>query len=216
MDRRMKFFVALLGGVIVSSALADDVAVGARMTCADINAKISELSAVVEPDTETIDELTKLKADYRRSCSRAARGRKTSAGVRVVRETADVAESVSEADEEPADEEKAQDAVEEVKEVEKTEEKPAEEKSASAEEKPEADKKVDTEKESEDMPEQDTPSEDEILAMELANLDAGLCVDGTEPNKFGCCEGELFKDLGNAIFACCPKEGDGECFPPIK
>ena len=101
-----------------------------------INAK-TNIKTGAKKQENTIEELTKLKADYRRSCSRAARGRKTSAGVRVVKETADVAESASEADEEPADEEKAQDAVEEVKEVEKTEEKPAEEKSASAEEKPE-------------------------------------------------------------------------------
>lgn len=212
----MKKFVALLGVMIAPSVFADDGAgVAARMTCADIQAQMSELAAVEDPDADTVEELKKLKADYRRSCSRAARGRKTSAGVRVVKETADVAESVSEADEEPADEEKAQDAVEEVKEVEKTEEKPAEEKSASAEEKPEADKKADTEKESEDAPEQDTPSEDELLEQELANLDAGLCADGTKPNKFGCCGDELFKDLGNAVFACCPKDG-GDCFPPIK
>ena len=205
----MKKFVALLGIMIAPSVFADDGAgVAARMTCADIQAQMSELAAVEDPDADTVEELKKLKVDYRRSCSRAARGRKTSAGVRVIKETADVAESVSEADEESADEEKAQDAVEDVKEVEKTEEKPAEEK-------PEADKKADTEKESEDVSEQDTPSEDELLEQELANLDAGLCADGTKPNKFGCCGDELFKDLGNAVFACCPKDG-GDCFPPIK
>lgn len=190
----MKLFVALLGGVIVSSALAEDVAVGARMTCADINAKISELSAVVEPDTETIDELTKLKADYRRSCSRAARGRKSSAGARVVIEAADNAES----------QQKAEENIEQ--------EEPAEEKSTQVVEGDVTQPQV----EMEEIVVDAGPTEDEILAIELANLDAGLCVDGTEPNKFGCCEGELFKDLGNTVFACCPKEGDGECFPPIK
>ena len=58
--------------------------------------------------------------------------------------------------------------------------------------------------------------EEALLEQELANLDAGLCVDGTKPNKFGCCTGEVFKDLGNSVFACCPKSGDGECFPPIE
>ncbi len=43
----------------------------------------------------------------------------------------------------------------------------------------------------------------------------GLCADGTEPNKFGCCTDELFKDLGDSVFACCPKDG-GDCFPPMK
>lgn len=193
MDRRMKFFVALLGGVIVSSALADDVAVGARMTCADINAKISELSAVVEPDTDVIDELTKLKADYRRSCSRAARGRKSSASARVVIEASDNTEPQQKTDEEVVEEASEEDLTQ-VPEEDIT--------------KPEV--------EVEEVVVDAGPTEDEILAMELANLDAGLCVDGTKPNKFGCCEGELFKDLGNAVFACCPKEGDGECFPPIK
>lgn len=193
MDRRMKFFVALLGGVIVSSALADDVAVGARMTCADINAKISELSAVVEPDTDVIDELTKLKADYRRSCSRAARGRKSSAGARVVIEASDNTEPQQKTDEEVVEEASEEDLTQ-VPEEDVTQ----------------------PEVEVEEVVVDAGPTEDEILAMELANLDAGLCVDGTKPNKFGCCEGELFKDLGNAVFACCPKEGDGECFPPIK
>ena len=54
------------------------------------------------------------------------------------------------------------------------------------------------------------------LEQELANLDAGLCADGTRPNRFGCCGDEIFKDLGNTVFACCPKEGSSDCFPPIK
>ncbi len=53
--------------------------------------------------------------------------------------------------------------------------------------------------------------------QELANLDAGLCADGSKPNQFGCCGDEIFKDLGNTVFACCPKSGgdDSDCFPPI-
>ncbi len=201
----MKKIIALLGIMIAPSVFADDGAgVAARVTCADIQTQISELSAVAEPDTDTVEELTKLKADYRRSCSRAARGRKTSAGVRIVKETSDVGESVAEADEEPTDVEKVEKVVEEVVE---TNVEPIEE----------IKEEIKTEEEpgSEDASEQDTPSEDELLEQELANLDAGLCADGTEPNKFGCCGDELFKDLGNAVFACCPKDG-GDCFPPIK
>ena len=59
------------------------------------------------------------------------------------------------------------------------------------------------------------PTEDELLEIELQNLDAGLCADGAQPNKYGCCGDELFKDLGNTVFACCPPDG-GDCFPPIK
>ena len=54
------------------------------------------------------------------------------------------------------------------------------------------------------------------LEAELANLDAGLCADGSAPNKFGCCGDEVFKDLGDTVFACCPKDGVGDCFPPLK
>ena len=54
------------------------------------------------------------------------------------------------------------------------------------------------------------------LEQELANLDAGLCADGSQPNRFGCCGDEIFKDLGNTVFACCPREGTSDCFPPIK
>lgn len=53
----------------------------------------------------------------------------------------------------------------------------------------------------------------EIAAEIDANIAAGLCGDGTQPNKFGCCADELFKDLGGT-FACCPKSG-GDCLPPI-
>ncbi len=44
---------------------------------------------------------------------------------------------------------------------------------------------------------------------------AGLCVDGTEPDKHGCCDGELYTDMGDLGYNCCPESG-GDCFPPIK
>ena len=54
------------------------------------------------------------------------------------------------------------------------------------------------------------------LEAELANLDTRLCADGSVPNKFGCCGDEVFKDLGDTVFACCPKDSVSECFPPLK
>jgi len=67
----------------------------------------------------------------------------------------------------------------------------------------------------------ETPAAEEVVetpqltAEEIAaNINAGLCADGTKPNRFGCCAGEKFKDLGNLVFACCRE--DGECFPPIE
>lgn len=41
------------------------------------------------------------------------------------------------------------------------------------------------------------------------------CVDGSVPDKNGCCDGELYTDMGDLGFNCCPEAG-GDCFPPIR
>ncbi len=41
------------------------------------------------------------------------------------------------------------------------------------------------------------------------------CVDGTRPDANGCCAGEVYTDMGDLGFNCCPQNG-GDCFPPIK
>ena len=66
-----------------------------------------------------------------------------------------------------------------------------------------------------------TPEEIAAEAAELArkiaeNLSNGLCGDGAKPNRYGCCEGEKFKETAQMKFACCPKEGNSECHEPIK
>ena len=62
-----------------------------------------------------------------------------------------------------------------------------------------------------------TPEE---LAAEMAQIEEnrgkGLCDDGAKPNRFGCCAGEKFKEVLQMKFACCPREGDGECVEPRK
>lgn len=58
-------------------------------------------------------------------------------------------------------------------------------------------------------------TEEEKIAAANAMLEKGLCTDGTKPNKYGCCGKEIFKDLGNTVFACCPSDG-GDCYPPIE
>lgn len=62
-----------------------------------------------------------------------------------------------------------------------------------------------------------TPEE---LAADLAQIEEnrakGLCDDGTKPNRYGCCPGEKFKEVSQMKFACCPREGDGECIEPRK
>lgn len=70
--------------------------------------------------------------------------------------------------------------------------------------------------EPEPVPEK-TPEE---LAAEAAAIEEnrakGLCDDGVKPNRYGCCAGEKFKEVSQMKFACCPREGDGECVEPRK
>lgn len=185
----MKLLFALMLSGVVSSAIADDTAstVAARKSCADISARVSEISALEEPTEEETEELTKLKADYRRMCAKSARGRRTSADSRVVVESVGTISAQTESEPDPEEEEEMEEEVlEEVV----------------LDEVPEVVEEVD-------------PTV--ALEQELANLDAGLCADGSAPNKFGCCGDEVFKDLGDTVFACCPRDGgNGDCFPPLK
>ena len=40
------------------------------------------------------------------------------------------------------------------------------------------------------------------------------CFDGSIPDANGCCAGEIYTDMGEQGFNCCPQSG-GDCFPPI-
>jgi hypothetical protein len=40
------------------------------------------------------------------------------------------------------------------------------------------------------------------------------CEDGTPPDSNGCCTGEVYTDMGEQGFNCCPSVG-GDCFPPL-
>ena len=176
----MKLFFALMLICFVSGVFADDTGqvVSERMSCADISARVSEIGKIDEPTEAETAELTKLKAEYRRICTKSARGRRTSGDARIVVESTATPEDVSTV---------VEDVVQESPEV-------------------------------ESVVQQDVVEIDPMIELEqeLANLDAGLCADGSQPNKFGCCGDEVFKDLGNTVFACCPKEGNGDCFPPLK
>lgn len=175
----MKLLFALMLSCFVSGAFADETqGVAERLSCNDISARMAEIGAIAEPTAEETDELAKLKADYRRMCSKSARGRWTSGEARIVVESVAAPEEVSTV---------VEDVVQESPEV-------------------------------ESVVQQDVVEIDPMIELEqeLANLDAGLCADGSQPNKFGCCGDEIFKDLGNTVFACCPKDGVGDCFPPLK
>ena len=197
----MKIFLVLLSLFVMPLAYADEevaesettgLVVVERMSCLDINTKISELSAKEEPDDDTIIELEKLKSDYRRKCMKSAGGRKTAAQDRIVINN---------------------DPIEETEVVEEVAEETTEVEQVTVKE-PDAKPKEQNKKENSSggMP----ATEEEIrMFEELVNLDMGLCADGTKPNKFGCCTDEIFKDLGNNVYACCPKTG-GDCYPPLK
>ena len=40
------------------------------------------------------------------------------------------------------------------------------------------------------------------------------CEGGALPDEYGCCPGEIYTDMGEQGFNCCPETG-GDCFPPI-
>ena len=196
----MTLLPILLSLFVINPGIA--AGVSERMTCADINAKLSELVAIEEPDDSVVDEITKLKADYRRSCAKAARKRKTSASGRVVVSVAsEEVDAVTSGD----DEKSVPDA-------------PAVESQVTADVVESSDV-VETSDNSSDnvasAADNADAAENAELIQELFNLDAGLCADGSTPNKFGCCNDEIFKDLGDTVFACCPPQG-GDCFPPIQ
>ena len=176
----MKLFVALMSVLFAFPSWADDDVVS-RASCTDIQAQISELVAVTEPDDETADKLVQLKNEYRQSCARSAAGRRTAADARG---TVEIVETDTETDvpeEAVSESEPVADVAEDVV--------------------------VSTE------------ITEPVLTVEqeLANLDAGLCADGSQPNKFGCCGDEIFKDLGDTVFACCIGDGeDMECYSPIE
>ncbi len=40
------------------------------------------------------------------------------------------------------------------------------------------------------------------------------CINGGTVDSNGCCPGEVYKEVGDQGFNCCPESG-GDCFPPI-
>ncbi len=69
---------------------------------------------------------------------------------------------------------------------------------------------------SESAPEEVAAAEVVTEQQAAENVARGLCPDGAKPNKFGCCAGERFKEVATMQYACCPKDGDGDCFEPLK
>lgn len=159
--------------------------VASRLSCDDVKQRVAELREDVKSHPELKTELETMLARQRTQCAPRANRRPVHNYENV--------NPVMVIDAVPVEE-----VVEEEVVVEQVEEKPKEPvktpEEIAAEE---AAKKAEQER---------------IIAENLAN---GLCGDGTKPNRYGCCEGEKFKETSHLQFACCPKEGDGECHEPI-
>lgn len=184
----MKKLICVLGILVAMPAFADDDAptVAARKTCAEIKAEIDAIGTAQDPDT---DALEKLNSQYRAQCVKRTAGRRNHVAFVTTQP-----ENIDSDDVSPDD--IPNQSVDDMT-------SPSPDDVATS---PDTVSPSDT-----DAPETFlTP--DEIDAF----LAAGLCEDGTKPNRFGCCSGEVFKDLGHNVYACCPREGDAMCYPPIK
>ena len=45
--------------------------------------------------------------------------------------------------------------------------------------------------------------------------DIPMCDGNIAPDKNGCCPGEIYTDMYDLGFNCCPETG-GDCFPPLR
>ncbi len=210
----MKKFTLLLG---MFAALQINNAHGAsvsdRKTCAEIQSQIDALGAMDAPDASQTAELANLRETYRRDCVKRSTGRSRGGAVRTP-----VADTVDEDDDKVVVNNDTETQTAAPCDV------PDEHGCCPGE--------VYTDMGPQGFnccpsdggmcfapmavePTAPDKSEEEIAAEIEKNIAAGLCADGSKPNKFGCCAGETFKDLGNTVFACC-RDGGDECFPPIK
>lgn len=206
-----KIVVCGLIGLIVSPVMAADVS--DRADCDKIQSRISELAAIESPTEAQSAELTQLQAQYRSNCSKSATGRRTSAS-RVSTATAITTNQIAATepviitakivlDDYLAERESLCNSL-----------------SADINTLKTAGVSDDEIKPVQAQYDADCNDIDKSTIVEIdtetaaANVAAGLCTDGSKPNKFGCCEGETYKDMGNLVFACCPDDG-GECYPPI-
>lgn len=214
-----KIVCCFIGVVLVTVAVAADVT--DRKSCTDIKARIDSLAAQAELNDSEAALLTDLRGTYRRDCvARAAgRGSRTIASKRV-----GIKESVATTKTEPATDVTDAPAAEVVEEVVVADPCTTPDANGCCPGEEFADYGIAGKYCCKDdfcfppmdvKPAEPEKTEEEIAAEIEANIEKGLCADGTKPNKYGCCAGEIFKDMGNSQFACCKKDSD-ECFPPVK
>lgn len=210
----------LCAWAFVMPSFADDVKLAERKSCEQIKAEIAELSAIKNPSADETAEFNKLTMQQRANCTIKSSGRRAIARNMP---TTTVAETPAAATKSDALTEYLNNKKSNCDKLNAEIEKLtgdntsatnaiilaelqryygadcAEHPAPVAEETPAVPEKTDA----------------ELDAEFNANIAAGLCGDGTKPNRFGCCADEVFRDLGNARFACCPKSGGDLCFPPL-
>lgn len=198
-----------------------------RKSCEQIKSEIADLSAIVGPTADETAQLNQLKIMQRANCTSKAGGRRTiSRGQPVITSTQKTeAEPAAKSDalKEYLDSKKSN-CNKLNQEIEKlTADSTDSDKAATLAEMQkyyDADCTAPKEVVAEKIAEVVTPSapaktDEEIAAEFDANLAAGLCGDGTKPNRYGCCADERFAEVQPTVFACCPRSG-GDCFPPIQ
>lgn len=152
--------------------------VSERLSCAEINERISDLREDVKMYPESQQELDDMMARWRSQCAPVANRRPVRNYLNVHSVPLIDTESIS----------------------------------VTAVEEPDVEETVvesEPEKTSEDI-EAELAAMAETAAENSAN---GLCADGENPNRYGCCAGYKFREVSQMKFACCPEIGD--CMEPI-
>lgn len=209
--KNSKLIVALLGLCCCFSAYAEDATtVAERTDCENVQSRISALEAVEEPSDVQTSELEQLKTLYRRDCSKSAGGRSSTttsvAKVAVAKATAVLPKSTQPVVVQTA--KTADDVLKTFLDGKQTICDSFKKSIDSAKDWSDEDKeKLQSQYDIDCLGEE--PLSDEEVRQ---NRMKGICPEGKKVNKFGCCEGEVFKDMGNLTFKCCPETG-GECYP---
>lgn len=212
--KNFKFFALALFGICLGfSAYAEDaLSVAERTDCENVQSRISALEEVEALSDVQKNELEQLKTLYRRDCSKSA-GERSSTTTSVAKVAVAKATAVLPKSTQPVVVQTAKTADEVLKTF-------LDGKQTICDS---FKKSIDSAKDWSDEDKQklqsqydvDCLGEEELTDEEVRqNRMKGICPEGKKVNKFGCCEGETFKDMGSLTFKCCPENG-GECYPTV-
>lgn len=165
--------------------------VAKRMTCAEIKKEMDRLSAIAEPEDAEVEQLYRVKSDYRAKCMQKAGGRvRGPAKPKEVRTAADLAVDSGGATSCTTPDDNGCCPGEKYVHL-------ANQGFVCC-----------TANNERCFPPMETPKT-------KAKKPVTACDDGSKPDKNGCCKGEKYTDLGAQGFNCCKSDGV-TCFPPIK